>query len=97
MGHGDAFGISAAGRVGVTETMGLATRFEYVYKEDTLVGATDDEEVISLTGTFDKKLAEGLVGKLELRWDRSLEDDVLTFAGGEDDQLIALAQLFYEF
>jgi len=96
--HGDAFGIALAGRLAVGDTMGVSSRFEYVEKEDTLVGAADDSEVISLTGTLDKTLAEGLVGKLELRWDTQLDDNSGSrFAGGRNDQVVAIAQMYYEF
>jgi hypothetical protein len=99
--HGDAFGIALAGRLAVGETMGVSSRFEYVETEDTLVSSTpgtDDSEVISLTGTLDKTLAEGLVGKLELRWDTELGDaSAGRFAGGRNDQLVAVAQMYYEF
>jgi len=96
-GHGDSLGFSVAGRMGLTETMGIASRFEYVWAEDTLIGATDDGEVISLTTTLDKTLAENLVTRLELRWDHSLEDNAATFAGDDEDQLVAMWQMFYEF
>jgi hypothetical protein len=96
-GHGDAFGVSVAGRLGFTDTMGFASRFEYVWTEDTLIGAPDDGEVISLTGTLDKMLADNLVTRLELRWDHSLEDNAATFANQKDDQLVALWEMYYEF
>jgi hypothetical protein len=96
-GHGDAFGVSVAGRFGFTDTMGFASRFEYVWTEDTLIGAPDDGEVISLTGTLDKMLADNLVTRLELRWDHSLEDNAATFAGDDEDQLVALWEMYYEF
>lgn len=96
-GHGDALGVSVAGRLGVTETIGVASRFEYVWSEDTLIGAPDDGEVISLTGTVDKRLTDNLVSRIELRWDHSLEDNAATFAQDDEDQLVALWEMFYEF
>jgi hypothetical protein len=97
-GHGDSFGFSAAGRFAMTDTMGIASRFEYTFQEDSLfVGASDDVEIISVTATLDKTLVEGLVGRLELRWDHSLEDSALEFAGGKENELVALAEAYYEF
>jgi len=101
--HGDTFGISVAGRLGVTETMGVSSRLEYIATEDSAngsVGTTRDGEQVSLTTTLDKTLAEGLVGKVELRWDTRLDDNnnlARDFADGNNDQLVALMQMYYEF
>ena len=97
--HGDAFGISGAGRFGITDTMGVATRVEYVHTEDSLNGTQRDGELVTVTGTIDKTLAEGLVARLELRWDTRLDDNNnnADFAFGNNDQLVALAQMYYEF
>jgi hypothetical protein len=100
--HGDAHGVAGAGRLGLTDTMGIAGRIEYVTIEDSLFGSTDDAELLTLTGTFDKTLAEGLVTRLELRWDHNLEDNTnLGFATDTgsigDDQLVAIWQMYYEF
>ncbi|MCP4904088.1 MAG: carbohydrate porin [bacterium] len=99
----DAFGYAVAGRLALTDTMGVATRVEYVTIDGGLNGTTRDSETFSLTGTVDKTLAEGLVGKLELRWDTQLDDndnaDVFATSdnGFRNDQLVALAQMYYEF
>lgn len=96
--HGDAFGISGAGRLGITDTMGVATRVEYIRTEDSLNGTTSDGELLTVTGTVDKTLAEGLVARVELRWDTNLSDNIGNdFNFGNNDQLVALAQMYYEF
>jgi hypothetical protein len=58
---------------------------------------------VTLTGTLDKTLAEGLVTRVELRWD-TVRDDNNNGAGFQasngglnDDQLVGLWQLYYEF
>jgi hypothetical protein len=101
--HGDAYGIAVAGRLGITETMGVASRLEYVQTEDSLNGTQRNNELVTLTGTLDKTLAEGLVTRVELRWD-TVRDDNNNGAGFQasngglnDDQLVGLWQLYYEF
>lgn len=103
-GHGDAHGISGAGRLAVTDDMGVAARVEYLWFEDTLApGSPDDAELVTVTGTIDKTLAEGLVGRIELRYDTFLDDAGNGFAlngdavGTNDDSLVALWQMYYEF
>ncbi|MCR9094535.1 MAG: porin [bacterium] len=101
--HGDTHGISAAGRFAITDDMGVATRVEYINAEDNVNGTADDGELLTLTGTVDKTLAEGLVGRMELRWDTILDDTGAGFTqngngvGTNNDQLVALWQLYYEF
>lgn len=102
--NGDAHGISGAGRLGITDDMGIAGRVEYIWTEDSLIGAgADDGELLTVTGTLDKTLAEGLVTRLELRYDTLLDDNAAGFAangdaaGTNDDQLVALWQMYYEF
>lgn len=96
--HGDAFGVSGAGRLGITETMGVATRVEYIMTEDSLNGSFSDQELLTLTTTFDVTLAEGLVARAELRWDTLLSDqDAGRFTDDRNDQLTGLAQIYYEF
>ncbi len=98
--RGDAFGYSVAGRLGLTDDMGIATRVEYIDTEDSLNGTPRDGELLTLTGTFDKALAEGLVARVEMRWDTVLDDNnnaAADFNFGNNDQLVALAQMYYEF
>ena len=100
---GNFFGAAAAGRVGLTDTIGFATRLEYVHTSNKLTGLADDSELFTVTGTLDKTLAEGLVTRMELRYDTFLDDNANGFtfngdaAGTNDDQLVALWQMYYEF
>ena len=106
-GHGDTHGISGAGRLALSDDMGFATRVEYIVEEDTVsnngVAGADDNELLTVTGTIDKTLAESLVGRLELRYDTRLDDNNGGFAtngdatGTNNDALVALVQLYYEF
>ena len=100
---GNAFGIAGAGRLGITDTMGVASRIEYINTSSNLTGFADDSELFTVTGTLDKTLADGLVTRLELRYDTVLDDNGQGFAlngdaaGTNDDQLVALWQMYYEF
>jgi len=104
-GHGDTHGISGAGRLALSDDMGFAARVEYIVEEDTVSGVAgaDDSELLTLTGTIDKALAESLVGRLELRYDTRLDDNDGGFAangdadGTNNDALVALVQMYYEF
>jgi hypothetical protein len=90
---GEAIGIAAAGRMACTDSTGLAVRIEYV--DSDLSGA--DSELFSLTSTVDHSLTDSLTVRGELRWDRQLEDGGVQFAGGSDDQAVALAELLFAF
>ena len=100
---GNAHGIAAAGRVGLTDTLGFATRIEYVITGNSLTGLADDSELFTITGTLDKTLAEGLVTRVELRYDTFLDDNGTGFTlngnamGTNDEQLVALWQMYYQF
>jgi hypothetical protein len=106
-GHGDTHGISGAGRLGITDDMGIAARIEYLVEEDTVsnngVAGADDNELLTVTGTVDRTLAEGLVGRVELRYDHVIEGNGGGFAtngdgvGTHNDALVALVQMYYEF
>jgi hypothetical protein len=100
---GNVHGIAGAGRVGITDTMGLAARIEYVNTSNQLSGLNDDTELLTVTGTLDKTLAEGLVTRVELRYDTFLDDNASGFTtsgngvGTNDDALVAFWQMYYEF
>jgi hypothetical protein len=106
-GNGNAHGVAGAGRIGITDTLGLATRLEYVNLSNQLGGPvtpnSKNTELFTVTGTLDKTLAEGLVTRLELRYDTYLDDNGSGFtlngnaSGTNDDQLVALWQMSYEF
>jgi len=106
-GHGDTHGISGAGRLALSDDLGFAARVEYIVEEDTVsnngVAGADDNELLTVTGTIDKALAESLVGRVELRYDTRLDDNNGGFAangdgvGTNNDALVALVQMYYEF
>jgi hypothetical protein len=101
--HGDLFGLAGAGRLALTDTMGLSSRVEYVRSENTLSANGQTGELVTLTGTLDKTLAEGLVTRLEVRWDTTLNNGggftprVNGGAATNNDQVVALWQMYYEF
>lgn len=96
-GEGDAFGAAAAARLAVTDATGIAGRFEYLFFEDVFNGTADDSEFITVTGTVDHALTDNLKVRGEVRWDHNLEDSIPIFSSGEDDQLVGLLEMYYEF
>jgi len=94
---GEAIGIAVAGRMACTDSTGLAVRIEYVDSDADLQASGADSEVFSLTSTVDHSLTDSLTVRGELRWDRQLEDGGVQFAGGSDDQAVALAELLFAF
>lgn len=98
-GHGDSFGASVAGRLGITDNFGIATRVEYVNFEDSIAtnDANSDTEIMTFTLTGDHRLTDNLVSRLELRLDHALDEDLATLTQGEENQLVAFWQLHYEF
>jgi len=96
--NGEAYGIAVAGRLGVTDKTGIATRVEYVLVDESLAGGTDDLEIFSLTGTVDHSLTDNLVVRAEVRWDNLVEDGGGgSFANNRDDQVTAIAEIYYAF
>jgi len=100
----DKFGIATAGRLGITDATGIGGRFEYLTQEATAfsaagAGINDDQEYITITGTLDHALTEGLVVRAELRYDRELEKDARAFISnsGDRDSLAGIAQMYYAF
>lgn len=79
---GDAYGVSGAGRIGITDRTGIATRVEYVRAESSFNSGPADTpgdtgsltEILSLTGTIDHALTDSLKVRAEARWDRKLDD-----------------------
>jgi len=96
---GDKFGIAGAARLAVTDKTGISGRAEYLEAEaNTLAAAvSDDRKLVTLTGTVDHTLAEGLKLRGEVRWDKELKADAVAFASGNDDQLVGLVEMYYEF
>ena len=95
----DKMGVAGAARLAVTDSTGIACRVEYVFEEATSLaaGTPEDAELLTLTGTVDHELAENLVVRGELRYDRELEDDARRFSSGDADQLVGLVEMFYGF
>jgi len=83
-----AWGVSLAGRFGITERTGIALRGEFVRDEDGFVlysgkfgglqgaSSVDDlDQLWSVTGTLDHLLTDQLMIRGEARWDRADIDD----------------------
>jgi hypothetical protein len=95
------YGLAAASRLAVTDSTGVALRFEWLRLEtDNPVNVPTN--IYSLTGTVDHSLTDNLTARVELRWDMG-GDDALLFQNSdavpamEDSQVVALAQLVYAF
>lgn len=134
LGSLNVYSTAVAGRLALTDTTGVSTRFEYVKGEDVcnltgdlvpgpgvgagspcslipLVGATDDIDLFSITGTLDHALTDNLTVRGELRYDWGSIDGGQnglflnngTGANGPgtvfgaSDQLLALVQMYYTF
>lgn len=99
--EGDKFGIATAARVGITDDTGIGARFEYLtqQKSTLALGAGEDQEYITATGTIDHALTEGLKVRAELRYDRELRRDVAQFIvnSGDEDSFAGIAQMYYAF
>jgi hypothetical protein len=95
----DKMGVAGAARLAISDSTGIAGRIEYVFEEATSLsaGTPDDAELLTLTATVDHELAEELVLRGELRYDRELEDDARRFSSGDADQLVGLVEMFYGF
>lgn len=105
---GDAFGLALAGEIDFTDWLALAKRFEYVrmesgYRGGLSGGSSDLLEQMSLTGTLSAALTDCMALRTELRYDHILSHPVAVFpsgnggTGSRDDQLVALAEIYYEF
>jgi hypothetical protein len=71
-GDSRAYGLAVAGRVGVTEDVGLSLRGEYAIDRSNhfgLLGAANSE-IFGVTFTADYQLVENLMVRAEARWDR---------------------------
>jgi hypothetical protein len=92
----DGYGVSAAARVALADSTGLAGRVEYL-KLDPDAGS--DFGIWGVTGTVDHALIGGLTVRAELRYDALTESGTLYFgddgAGDDDDQITAGIELIY--
>lgn len=68
---GDFYGASLAGRLGLTDELGIAARLEYLADPDGIVWLAGDNNVITATGTLEYK--PDASGKLIFRWDNRFE------------------------
>lgn len=95
--------IAVAGRLGLTDRMGVATRFEYL---DFGLDDISNEDIFSITGTLDYALTDHLTGRAEVRYD---DASFATFGNGgapyavrengnvEDDIVLAILEMVYTF
>jgi len=76
----DGYGLAAAARLALSDSTGVAGRFEYLSLEDDDFGS--DLTIWGITGTLDHQLADGLTLRGEIRFDKSVDADFLV---GSDD------------
>ncbi len=101
-------GISVAGRVGITDATGVATRVEYVRTDQNFSRASGSNantgEIVSVTLTGDHALTDCMKLRIEGRYDINLSNAAV-FANGSATgqttrrmgQLVGLAEIYYEF
>jgi hypothetical protein len=101
-----AWGVSLGSMVPLTEVLSAALRLEYVRDKDDFFGILGPRhsEVYGATGTLAYEIVENLTLKGEVRWDRVVEDDgggtdefFTNTGGGDNDQVVGLAQVVYAF
>ena len=111
--QGDTHAFATAARYHVTEDTSFSTRLEYLRAEQNFniaqVGAAvvpGMSEVVTATFTGAQALTDDLTLRAELRYDHSLTGNIGPFAsqsdtasglGGRNDQLVGIAELYYEF
>jgi hypothetical protein len=107
--EGDTHAFATAARFHVTEDTSFATRLEYLRADQNFniaQGADTEEssELLTLTFTGAQALTDALTLRGELRWDRNLTQndtpfaqDNTSFSGTRNDQLLGIAELYYEF
>jgi hypothetical protein len=96
---GDKFGIAGAARLAVTDDTGISTRVEYLQADaNTLAqNISDDQKLVTVTGTVDHALTEDLKLRGELRWDKQIDDESNTFSSGSSNQFAGIIEMYYEF
>ncbi len=110
--QGDTHAFATAARYHITEDTSIATRVEYLRAESDFNQAQgrtpigEQSELVTLTFTGGQRLTDDLVLRGELRWDRNLAGNDQLFAidnsgagslGTRNDQLLGIAELYYEF
>jgi hypothetical protein len=110
-GEFDGYGVAAAGRLALSERLGVALRAEWANLDFDGAGAASDQEleVWGLTGTVDYDLTNRLRLRGELRYDNVRSSDALFQnlfldsplatppVGSEDDQVVGLIEAIYSF
>ena len=93
--------ISVQGRLGILDSLGIGGRYEYATFTDGLLAFGAQEGTVhTVTGTIDFTIVDGLTLRPEVRYDHSSPFGLYprrTGAPAKQDQVIALAQLMYEF
>lgn len=101
-----AWGLAIAGRVPITDAFSAALRAEYARDKGNAfgIGGARNSEVYGVTGTLAYQLVDNLMVRGEIRWDRVNENvffmghEFLTnTTGGDQDQVVGLAQVVYSF
>ena len=102
-----AHALNVGARLGIIDSTGIAMRVEYVnepangailFRPSSLDEATAlllDGNIVTVTGTVDHQLTDGLTLKTEVRWD--YETDGTFPRSNSKDQVAMIAQLLYEF
>ena len=102
-----AHALAVGARLGIIDSTGIAARVEYI--NDSSLGllsfrptasVAPEGNIVTVTGTVDHQLTDGLTLKAEVRWDH--EDNPAFFIRNDNpnlqnDQVAAIAQLLYEF
>jgi hypothetical protein len=102
LGNAGAHGLAVGARLGIIDSTGIAARVEYIHDQSGVVfrAANTPGDLVTITGTVDHQLTDGLTLKTEVRWDHD-DDSVFPIRelGGatQNDQVAAIAQLLYEF
>ena len=104
---GGAHALAVGARLGIIDSTGIAARVEYINDQgDVFIfrptsSAVANGNIVTVTGTVDHQLTDGLTLKAEVRWDH--EDNPafpireLGTSPLQNDQVAAIAQLLYEF
>ncbi len=88
-------GIAVAARLAMSDSTGIAGRYEYVDYDGMWAGG--DNTLNTITATVDHALTDNLTAKLEFRYDTSDVNQYGNPVGSEDSQTLGVAQLLYEF
>ena len=99
----DVHAVAVGARLGIIDSTGIAGRVEYIHDPSGVfrpVTPSTPGDLVTVTGTIDHALADGLTLKAEVRWDHDDEALFPIRTGSttvRNDQVAAIAQLLYEF